>query len=288
MADGVPLTVQGRFDGVRWKAGSDELVPVLTWVDQPDTPLLPWLGAELRLAFDGLISCSHCGRKTKKSFNQGYCFPCARKLARCDLCIVSPTRCHRAEGTCREPDWADQFCFSPHIVYLANSSGLKVGLTRAGNERNRWADQGAIQGLVIARCDTRIQAGRLEARIAEHMSDRTDWRKLVRGPAVPLELETVRETLREQILLLPEGCAWLDEPVHELRYPVAAYGPVKALNLDKAPVIEGRLLGIKGQYLLLDQGVVNLRRHGAYHIALTLGPAGPGDGALQPEMFSDS
>ena len=65
------------------------------------------LGQSLRLAFTGRIECVACDRLTKKSFNQGYCFPCFRKLAACDSCIVSPEKCHLAEGTCREPDWAE-------------------------------------------------------------------------------------------------------------------------------------------------------------------------------------
>ncbi|MGB2522725.1 MAG: DUF2797 domain-containing protein, partial [Luminiphilus sp.] len=88
------------------------------------------LGQSLRLEFTGRIECVACDRLTKKSFNQGYCFPCFRKLAACDSCIVSPEKCHLAEGTCREPDWAENHCQVPHIVYLANTSNVKVGITR--------------------------------------------------------------------------------------------------------------------------------------------------------------
>ena len=81
------------------------------------------------LFFTGVINCIECDRKSNKSFSQGYCFPCFRRLAACDSCIVSYKRCHYDAGTCREPDWAQTHCFVDHIVYLANTSGVKVGIT---------------------------------------------------------------------------------------------------------------------------------------------------------------
>ncbi|HCO10506.1 MAG TPA: DUF2797 domain-containing protein, partial [Gammaproteobacteria bacterium] len=78
---------------------------------------------QVRLEFTGAIFCVNCGRKSSKSFNQGFCFPCFQKLAACDSCIIHPERCHFDQGTCREPAWGEQFCMQDHIVYLANSSG---------------------------------------------------------------------------------------------------------------------------------------------------------------------
>lgn len=88
-------------------------------------PLNPLLGKELTLTFTGKINCAHCGALTKKSFSQGYCFPCMRKLARCDMCIMKPETCHYHEGTCREPEWGEANCFIPHYVYLSNTIGLE-------------------------------------------------------------------------------------------------------------------------------------------------------------------
>ena len=99
-------------------------------------PLNSLLGKPLELTWLGKISCVHCGRDTSKSFNQGYCYPCFQKLAACDSCIVSPEKCHFAAGTCREPSWAEQFCMTDHWVYLANSTGLKVGITRGNQVRS--------------------------------------------------------------------------------------------------------------------------------------------------------
>ena len=88
--------------------------------------LNPLIGSHLAFEFTGTINCVACSRKTSKSFNQGHCFPCFRKLAACDTCIMSPEKCHFNQGTCREPEWAEDNCFVDHIVYLANTSGHKV------------------------------------------------------------------------------------------------------------------------------------------------------------------
>jgi hypothetical protein len=86
-----------------------------------EIPLAPLIGSVLRLEFAGTITCCHCGRKSKRSFAQGYCYPCFQRLAQCDGCIVKPETCHFHLGTCREPEWAEGACMVPHIVYLANS-----------------------------------------------------------------------------------------------------------------------------------------------------------------------
>lgn len=111
--------------------------------------LNPLMGKSFKLTYTGQIFCVHCNRPIKKSFNQGYCYPCFTSLAQCDMCIMKPETCHYEAGTCREPDWAQKFCFQPHIVYLANSSGIKVGITRQTQLPTRWIDQGAVQALPI-------------------------------------------------------------------------------------------------------------------------------------------
>ena len=88
-----------------------------------------WLGKSVQIEYLQQIECIHCGRKTKKSFNQGYCYPCFSSLAQCDMCIMSPEKCHYHLGTCREPEWGLAHCMKPHIVYLSNTSGAKVGIT---------------------------------------------------------------------------------------------------------------------------------------------------------------
>ena len=96
------------------------------------------LGRQLKIEFLQQIECVHCGRVTRKSFNQGYCYPCFTRLAQCDRCIMAPENCHYHLGTCREPEWGLANCMRPHIVYLSNTSSVKIGITRESQLPTRW------------------------------------------------------------------------------------------------------------------------------------------------------
>lgn len=236
------------------------------------------LGRPVRLTWSGAIACTHCGRATRKSFAQGYCYPCFKKLAQCDTCIVKPETCHFFAGTCREPAWAERHCFQPHVVYLANSSGLKVGITRGTQVPTRWLDQGAIQALPILEVATRQQSGFVEMLFKEEVADRTNWRAMLKGEVEPLDLVAERDRL---LARLDSGLAALrerfgDEAIRVLEaapvaldYPVLEF-PRKIVshNFDKRPVVEGTLMGLKGQYLILDSGVINLRKFTGYEVTL--------------------
>jgi hypothetical protein len=243
--------------------------------------LNPHIGNRIKLDYQGEINCIACGRKTSKSFAQGYCYPCFISLAECDMCIVRPETCHYDAGTCRDPEWALQNCMQPHYVYLANSSGIKVGITRASQIPTRWIDQGASQALPVFRVATRYQSGLIEVALKQHVSDRTDWRKMLKGDAEPLDLAVVRDQLAEecseQIAEIQqrfgsENITYLpDETAVDIQYPVTQYPQkVKSHNLDKTPSIEGVLLGIKGQYLIMDTGVINIRKYSGYKLDVDL------------------
>jgi len=246
---------------------------------EQEVPVNPLIGKTLRLEYLGAIHCSHCGRKTKTSFSQGYCYPCMTKLAQCDVCIMAPEKCHYDQGTCREPSWGEQFCMTDHVVYLANSSGIKVGITRATQLPTRWLDQGASQALPIVRVATRQQSGLVEDLFRSQVADRTNWRALLKGDAEAVDLLAVRDQLFDSCA---EGLTALqarfglqavqplsDGEVLEIRYPVEAYpSKIVSFNLDKNPVAEGTLLGIKGQYLIFDTGVINIRKYTAYQLAV--------------------
>jgi len=243
-----------------------------------EVPLNEHLGHRIRIEYLGLITCTHCGRRSRKSFGQGYCYPCFQGLARCDACIVKPEQCHFAAGTCREPDWGQQFCMTEHVVYLANSSGLKVGITRASQLPTRWIDQGAVQALPLLRVATRHQSGLAEVMFGNSVADKTNWRAMLRGPAGPLDLEAEAARLLArhragledlQIRFGPGAIRPLAGSPLGIDYPVLEY-PQKpqSLSLDRTPLVEGVLLGIKGQYLILDCGVLNVRNFTAYHVRL--------------------
>ncbi|WP_343349718.1 DUF2797 domain-containing protein [Pseudomonas sediminis] len=269
----------GRGSLSKMKAHLDAPVQYAFRLGEEEVPVNPLVGKHLRLEFLGAIHCTHCGRKTKTSFSQGYCYPCMQKLAQCDVCIMSPERCHYDQGTCREPSWGEQFCMTDHIVYLANSSGVKVGITRATQVPTRWIDQGATQALPILRVATRQQSGFVEDLLRSQVADKTNWRALLKGDAEPVDLLAIREQLFDSC---GAGIAELQQrfglqaiqplsaaEVQAIRYPIEAYpAKITSFNLDKQPLAEGTLLGIKGQYLMFDTGVINIRKYTAYQLAV--------------------
>ncbi len=248
---------------------------------EDEVPLNQYLGQSLQLDYQGQINCIHCDRKTSKSFNQGFCYPCFKRLAQCDSCIISPEKCHYAAGTCREPEWGETHCMIEHYVYLANTSGLKVGITRGTQVPTRWMDQGATQAQPIFRLDSRHHSGLVEVLFKNHIADRTNWQAMLKGDAERRDLEADRRRLLEECagavrqLREQHGLQAVTELAGEretcIEYPVLEY-PVKvrSLNLDKTPTVGGTLMGIKGQYLMFDTGVINMRKYGGYHLTLTL------------------
>ena len=246
-------------------------------LDENELHLNPYIGKKIQLIFQGNIQCSHCGRATRKSFSQGFCYPCFQKLPQCDLCMMSPDRCHYDQGTCRDSAWGDEVCMQSHIVYLANSTGVKVGITKVNQIPTRWIDQGAKQGLPILRVATRQISGLAEMIFKAHVSDRTHWQKMLKSEGDDVDLMKVRDELMLEVApelaelterfglhsLMPVT----DVAVQSIQYPINQY-PTKvvSLNFDKTPSVEGVLLGIKGQYLILDIGVINLRKFGSYEV----------------------
>jgi len=238
------------------------------------------IGRPLSIEYHGAISCQHCGRKTNKSFSQGYCYPCFKKLPQCDSCIVSPEKCHYAEGTCRDPSWGEEFCFQSHYVYLANSSGVKVGITRGTQIPTRWIDQGAVQALPIMLVTNRRLSGLVETVFKQQVADKTNWRAMLKGQVDDLDLKAIRDQLYTD--LAPQlselesefGLQSMQrlesaEQVN-IRYPVLEYPTkVSTFNLDKVPEVSGTLVGIKGQYLILDTGVINIRKFTSYQVTVS-------------------
>jgi len=268
------IDVTGRLRKMPVEAGN----PVTYTIAVGDTriPLNELIGRPLRLNFDGVIRCIHCDRKTNKSFNQGFCYPCFRKLAACDSCIMSPEKCHYHLGTCREPEWGETHCMVEHVVYLANSSGLKVGITRGSQVPTRWIDQGAVDAIPMVRVATRYIAGLVEVACKAHVADRTNWRAMLKGDVPELDLAQERQRMLGLIAADLEALRethgqdsirQVDEQGLGLSYPVKVWPEkIKTHNLDKTPEVEGVLEGIKGQYLILDTGVINIRKFTGYEV----------------------
>ncbi len=238
--------------------------------------LTPLLGQKIKMTFQGRIYCTACHKQTHKSFSQGHCFSCATTLARCDMCILKPETCHYAKGTCREPKWAEKYCFTPHYIYLSNTSGLKVGITRQNQHLTRWTDQGATQARPLLKAKNRYLSGLIEVELARFIADKTNWRAMLKGNNQDLDLATISQALLPKIdsllyeLRLKHGFDAIT-PVNGkdtyICYPVVQF-PTKITShsFDKTKEIEGILKGIKGQYLLLDTGVINMRKFTGYEI----------------------
>lgn len=241
--------------------------------------LNPFINKTITLKHTGNIFCCSCGKKTKKSYSQGHCYVCMTKLASCDMCIMKPETCHYDQGTCREPDWAQDHCMVDHYVYLSNTSSLKVGITRHTQIPTRWIDQGATQGLPIYKVKTRHISGLVEVELAKHIADKTNWRTLLKGNGDPLPLEEqfakLRPLVEEKIAEIKQrfgddAVEEVNAQITEIHYPVEVFpSKITSHNFDKEPVVSGVLQGIKGQYLILDTGVINIRKFTSYEVEVS-------------------
>ena len=243
----------------------------------------PLIGHTINVSHSGNIHCVHCGRKTKKSFSQGYCFPCMSTLAQCDSCIIKPELCHYFQGTCREPAWGEEHCLTDHFVYIANTGDVKVGITRHVGEgiSSRWIDQGASQAIVMLRVADRLLSGEVETLCKAFIADKTNWRTMLKGQPDSQNLIALKQQLLDKIA--PEiatlqqqkglqAVQMVEDTVHDIAYPVLQYpDKIKSINLDKDGQFSGTLLGIKGQYWLLDgDRVINMRKYSGYELTVEL------------------
>lgn len=229
------------------------------------------IGKELSLKFLNEIYCIGCGRKTPKSFAQGFCYPCLLNSPETDKCILHPEMCEAHKGISRDIEWSAGHCLQDHFVYLSDTTGIKVGVTRVSQIPTRWIDQGATRAVKIARTPNRFLAGSIEVYLKSYFKDKTNWRNMLanKQELLPGLLE---EKKRASELLPGEFREYLidDNEITLLKFPVREHPlKVSSLSFDKTPEITGLLEGIKGQYLIFDGGrVLNIRRHNGYMIRL--------------------
>lgn len=228
------------------------------------------IGKTIKLSFDGTINCIACGQVTKKSFGQGFCYPCFRSAPESSECIIRPELCRAHEGEARDMAWAEKHCLVQQIVYLARSSAIKVGITRASQMPTRWIDQGATDAIVFARVPNRYTAGLVEVAMKEHLTDRTNWQRMLKNEVIDADLVATKASLTDA--LDPDLREFIDgdDTVCSIEYPVDRYPEkVKSVGFDKYPEIEGCLAGIKGQYLIFDDNrVLNVRKHNGYRVTV--------------------
>ena len=224
------------------------------------------IGKHIKLHFNGEIYCLDCGQRTKKSFNQGYCYTCFQNSPMSSECIIKPELCRAHLGEGRDMEWEREHHLKDHYVYLAVSSGVKVGITRDTQVPTRWIDQGASYAVPIARTPNRYLCGMIEVSLKQHLSDRTAWQRMLKNEIAHVDLTEKREEVFKLIPKEYHKYLLKKEDILNIQYPVNQYPTkVKSLSFDKTPTIQGRLMGIKGQYLLFENGqVLNMRKHQAY------------------------
>ena len=225
------------------------------------------ISKDVSITYLNEINCIRCGRKTSKSFHQGYCYPCFKTAPETDDCILKPEMCRALEGISRDMEWSKTHCLQDHIVYLAISSGLKVGVTRIAQVPTRWIDQGASYAIKIAQVPNRYTAGLIEVNLKKHFADKTNWRNMLSNK-IDTETQLLEQKYKAKELVKRDFVQYFtdDDEIIEINYPVIEYPEkVKSVNFDKEQEVKGKLVGIKGQYLIFEGGVVfNVRRHNGF------------------------
>lgn len=217
----------------------------------------PLLGHELSLKFSGQMQCLNCHKKIKV-FRQGYCYECFVSAPSAADCILKPELCMGHLGLGRDPAWEMAHHVQPHFVYLAATQSIKVGVTRSTQIPDRWIDQGAERALAIAKVPYRKLAGLIEVALKQLFTDKTSWQAMVKGLDSPeLSLEEARNRAFEALGPNFEPYFLSEEKPLHLKYPIQRYPEkVSSLNLQKQSAYTGRLFGIRGQYLLFEDGTV--------------------------------
>jgi hypothetical protein len=229
------------------------------------------IGREIMFEYLDQINCIRCGRKTKTSFGQGYCYPCFTVAPETSECVLRPELCRAHEGASRDMEWSQEHCLQEHIVYLAATSGIKVGVTRASQVPVRWIDQGAEMAIILARTPNRYLAGLIEVSLKKHVTDKTSWTQMLTR-SIEGNTDLINEKLAQQCNLPGELAVHYikENDIFRFWYPVTDY-PHKVRSIDFTRIREygGELCGIKGQYLIFSDGaVVNIRKHNGFLVRI--------------------
>ena len=233
--------------------------------------MTPLVGKEIRLAFNNQINCVVTGKKIKKTFGEGMSYPAFKTSTWAVESIIRPelSRAHLGEAL-RDLEWEKEHDLQPHFVYLALTNHVKVGVTRQGHLPGRWIDQGAWKAIVLAETPYRYLAGVIEKGLKAHMSDKTQWQRMLKNERLDLDLLEEKQRIGKLLPAKHQQYISSDDSITEIEYPVEQYpDKVKSMKLDKVPEIEKRLTGIRGQYFLFeDNTVINIRSHAGYHVTV--------------------
>jgi hypothetical protein len=231
----------------------------------------PLIGQPIKLTFEKQIHCVVCGKLTSKSFGQGFCYTCFSTAPQAEECVLHPEKCQAHLGVSRDPEYAATHCLIDHFVYLAVSSGLKVGVTRHTQIPTRWIDQGAVEAIKLARVPNRHMAGLIEVLLMKYYSDKTNWQQMLKNEQPDfIDLLAEKQAATKHLNATLKRFVSDDDSITRIQYPVLHYPALAVtLNLDNTGVVSGTLMGIKGQYLMFDNDtVLNIRRFSGYLVTL--------------------
>mgnify|MGYP003639030435 CR=1 FL=1 len=262
------------YQGVLKKMQTEYLNPIQYYLDMGSdfVNVNQLLDKELQIDFVA-YECLNC-HLNKKIYRQGFCKSCFFEIPQAADWIMRPelSTAHLDKED-RDLAYEKQVQLQPHIVYLANSSNVKVGVTRKQQVPTRWIDQGAHEAIEMVEVPNRYLAGITEIALKEHVSDKTNWRKMLTNDIEDVDLVQVKEKLSA---FLPDEAKsyYLEQNSKEthIEFPVIQYPEkVQSLNLEKSKSYTGILKGIKGQYFIFeDNTVFNIRGNEGLVISLQI------------------
>ncbi|MFK5889435.1 MAG: DUF2797 domain-containing protein [Flavobacteriaceae bacterium] len=262
-----------QFQGVLKKMLTENGTPINYYLDLEDDFINLNQLIDKKISINFLkYQCLNCG-KDKKIYRQGYCYDCFFDMPQTGDWIMHPelSTAHLDKED-RDLEYEKEVQLKPHIVYLANSSNVKVGVTRKSQIPTRWIDQGAHEALVFVEVPNRYLAGITEVALKDQISDKTNWRKMLTNNITDVDLKAQKEQLSKYIPEEVKPYFGLETNAVHLNFPVIKYPvKVKSLSLDKTSLFTGILKGIKGQYLIFEDGTVfNVRSYEGYVVKFDL------------------
>ncbi len=230
------------------------------------------IGKTVRFKYLNRISCINCGRDTKKSYGQGFCYPCFLSVPQTEECVFHPELCRAHEGQARDMEYAKENCLIDQYAYFALSGGLKVGVTRYHQVPIRWVDQGAVKAIKVVKTSNRYLSGLVEVELKKVFADKTNWRKMLTENDSDQNLIEKKEEALELLEKKNLQFQNTDNNEYFIQYPIISFPPkVISINLEAIPVIEGEIAGIKGQYIIFTSGeVLNIRKHSGFHVEMEI------------------
>jgi hypothetical protein len=235
-------------------------------------PLNVAVGNQIQIAFQHEINCVVTGQKIKKTFGEGMSYEAFMNSPQASPSIIRPELSRIHEGIAlRDFEWEMQNHMTPHTVYLAQTAGVKVGVTRNTQIPTRWIDQGAVKAIRLAETPYRQAAGLVEVALKEFISDKTSWQKMLKGELEEADMLALKHEMSDHVPSELKQYITSNDELVTIKYPILAYPPkVTSIKLDKLPLIDKKLMGIKGQYLLFDDGtVLNIRSHSGYKVRIS-------------------